>query len=94
MKNIKIQRALISVYCKDRIVELARYLSSNGVEIISTSKTASLLSENKIPVTKIEDVTKFPEIMGGNLRFGLVIPKITVARNFRGRLYTRRNRPT
>ena len=68
MDKIKIERVLISVYNKDGVLTLAKFLSSKKLEIISTSKTAKMLSDEGIPVTKIEDVTKFPEIMGGRVK--------------------------
>ncbi len=68
MDNVKIKRALISVSDKDGVVELAKYLDSCGVEIISTSRTAKLIQDSKIKVTKINDVTSFPEILGGRVK--------------------------
>ncbi len=64
----KITRALISVSDKTGLVELARYLTRNGVEIISTGGTQKLLSENEIPVTPIEAYTGFPEMMDGRVK--------------------------
>ena len=52
---IKISRALISVYDKKNIVELARSLSEKGVEIISTGGTAKLLTKSGIKVIEISD---------------------------------------
>lgn len=69
MSNIKIKRALISVYDKTGIVEFARALVDEfDIEIISTGGTATLLKENKIPVTLVEDVTGFPEMMDGRVK--------------------------
>ena len=68
-KNIiRIKRALISVFDKTNIVEFTSQLHSLGVEIISTGGTSKLLLENKIPVVNIEDITKFPEILGGRVK--------------------------
>jgi len=62
------KRALLSVSDKTGIVELAQALSDAGYELISTGGTASLLSENGLPVAAIEDVTGFPECMDGRLK--------------------------
>jgi phosphoribosylaminoimidazolecarboxamide formyltransferase/IMP cyclohydrolase len=63
-----IKRALISTYDKNGVVDFAKYLEENNVEIISTGGTAKLLSENGIKVTKVSDVTKFPEIFNGRVK--------------------------
>ncbi|MBI4532174.1 MAG: bifunctional phosphoribosylaminoimidazolecarboxamide formyltransferase/IMP cyclohydrolase [Candidatus Latescibacteria bacterium] len=62
------KRALISVYDKTGIVELARALSVLGVEIISTGGTARLMAEVGIPVREVSEVTGFPEMMGGRVK--------------------------
>jgi len=65
----KIKRALISVYDKTGIVEFARALVDEfGIEIISTGGTASLLKENGIPVTLVEEITGFPEMLDGRVK--------------------------
>ena len=69
MAKQAIRRALISVYDKTGVVDFARALSEEfGIEIISTGGTAKLLAENKIPVTPVEDVTGFPEMMDGRVK--------------------------
>jgi phosphoribosylaminoimidazolecarboxamide formyltransferase/IMP cyclohydrolase len=65
---MKVKRALISVYNKEGIVEFARGLHELGVEIIATEGTAKLLEENEIPVGRVSDVTKFPEILNGRVK--------------------------
>jgi phosphoribosylaminoimidazolecarboxamide formyltransferase/IMP cyclohydrolase len=65
---VPISRALISVSDKNGIVELCRALSKRGVEIISTGGTASALSDAKIPVRSIDDVTGFPEMLDGRVK--------------------------
>ena len=65
---MKIKRALLSVSDKTGIVELARFLNENGVEIISTGGTMSAIKEAGIPVTYVSDVTGFPEIMDGRVK--------------------------
>ncbi|MDX2083582.1 MAG: bifunctional phosphoribosylaminoimidazolecarboxamide formyltransferase/IMP cyclohydrolase [Rickettsiales bacterium] len=69
MTNLqKISRCLISVSDKTGVVELAKYLSAKGIEIISTGGTFKLLSENKIAAKEISDFTNFPEMMDGRLK--------------------------
>lgn len=68
MGNIKIKRALISVFKKDGVVEFAKRLKENNVEIISTSKTAKMIKDAGVSVTEIKEVTSFPEIMGGRVK--------------------------
>jgi phosphoribosylaminoimidazolecarboxamide formyltransferase/IMP cyclohydrolase len=64
----RIERALISVSDKDRILDFARTLSALGIEIISTGGTASLLRENGINVREVAEITGFPEIMDGRVK--------------------------
>lgn len=68
MKNIEIRRALISVSDKTHVVNLARGLHALGIEILSTGGTAKLLQDEQIPVTPVEQVTGFPEIMDGRVK--------------------------
>lgn len=69
MQNLqKIKRCLISVSDKSGIVELAKYLASKDVEIISTGGTRKLIAENNIPVKDISDLTNFPEMMDGRVK--------------------------
>lgn len=70
----QIKRALISVYDKTGIVELAKYLSDNDVEILSTGGTAQHIRKAGIAVTDISDYTGFPEIMDGRVK--TINPKI------------------
>ncbi len=63
-----IRRALLSVYDKDRLLELGRALADAGVEILSTGSTAKTLSEAGIAVTEVSTYTGFPEIMGGRVK--------------------------
>lgn len=64
----KIRRALISVFDKTGIVELAKVLKEDSVEIISTGGTAKHLNENGIETRPIADITGFPEILGGRVK--------------------------
>ncbi|MFT5505326.1 MAG: phosphoribosylaminoimidazolecarboxamide formyltransferase/IMP cyclohydrolase [Gammaproteobacteria bacterium] len=63
-----IKRALLSVSNKSGIIDLARSLYAQGVEILSTGGTAKLLDENDIPVIEIADYTGFPEMMAGRVK--------------------------
>ncbi len=62
------KRALLSVSDKTGIVDFARELISIGYEVVSTGGTKSALEEAKLPVTAVEDVTGFPEILGGRVK--------------------------
>ena len=64
MKN----RALISVFDKEGILELASFLAEAGWEILSTGGTAGHLRENRIPVTEVSSVTGFPECLDGRVK--------------------------
>ena len=64
----QIRRALVSVYDKDRLIEIGKALSSAGVEILSTGSTAKNLSDAGIAVTEVSAYTGFPEIMGGRVK--------------------------
>ena len=66
--NITIKRALISVYDKSNVVEIAKFLANNDIEIISTGKTYSILSAAGIKAIEISDYTGFLEIMGGRVK--------------------------
>jgi len=67
-EKIKIKRALVSVYDKTGVLEFAKSLKEFGVEIISTGGTFKLLSENGVAATKVSEMTKFPEILGGRVK--------------------------
>ena len=68
MSRIAIRRALISVYDKTGLELLARELHEAGVEIVSTGTTAARLRELGVPVTPVDEVTGFPEILGGRVK--------------------------
>jgi phosphoribosylaminoimidazolecarboxamide formyltransferase/IMP cyclohydrolase len=63
-----IERALISVYDKTGIVELARELASLGVEIVSTGGTAKLLRDAGVAVRDVAELTGWPEMLGGRVK--------------------------
>lgn len=62
------RRALISVFRKEGIVELCRQLTGLGFEIISTGGTARHLASSGVPVTPVEDVTGFSEMLDGRVK--------------------------
>ena len=62
------KRALLSVFVKDGILELAQYLKEADWEILSTGGTAKYLTENGIPVTDVSSVTGFPECLDGRVK--------------------------
>ena len=62
------KRALISVFYKDGVLELAARLRDAGWEILSTGGTSRHLQENKIPVTDVSAVTGFPECLDGRVK--------------------------
>jgi len=69
MPTTPIRRALIAVYDKTGIVEFARALVDEfGIEIISTGGTAKHLKDAGIPVTMVETVTGFPEMLDGRVK--------------------------
>jgi len=62
------KRALISVFYKDGVLELAQYLVKNGWEILSTGGTKKHLAEAGVPVTDVSAVTGFPECLDGRVK--------------------------
>ncbi len=66
MANIR--RALLSVYDKTGIIDFARTLVDNGVVLISTGGTFSVLQKAGLPVTTVQDVTGFPEMLDGRVK--------------------------
>ena len=62
------KRALVSVFYKEGILELASYLSGAGWEILSTGGTSKHLQEHTIHVTDVSSVTGFPECLDGRVK--------------------------
>ena len=62
------KRALISVYDKTGITELARELASLGWELLSSSGTANHLRKAGLTVTEVSDITGYPHILGGRVK--------------------------
>ncbi|WP_194959754.1 bifunctional phosphoribosylaminoimidazolecarboxamide formyltransferase/IMP cyclohydrolase [Streptomyces sp. NRRL B-1677] len=63
-----IRRALVSVYDKTGLEELARGLHEAGVELVSTGSTAARITAAGVPVTKVEELTGFPECLDGRVK--------------------------
>ncbi|MEV0933299.1 bifunctional phosphoribosylaminoimidazolecarboxamide formyltransferase/IMP cyclohydrolase [Streptomyces phaeochromogenes] len=63
-----IRRALISVYDKTGLEDLARGLHAAGVELVSTGSTAGRIAAAGVPVTKVEELTGFPECLDGRVK--------------------------
>ena len=63
-----IKRALISVYDKTGLEQLARGLHDAGVKIVSTGGSAALIAGLDIAVTRVEDLTGFPECLEGRVK--------------------------
>lgn len=66
--DIKIRTALISVYSKNGISEIARLLDNLGIKIYSTGGTYDYLQKQGINVTSVESVTGYPSIFGGRVK--------------------------
>lgn len=62
------RRALVSVYDKSGLAELAKGLHAGGVEIVSTGSTAKKIAEAGVPVIEVSDLTGFPEILEGRVK--------------------------
>ncbi|GAA4193811.1 MULTISPECIES: bifunctional phosphoribosylaminoimidazolecarboxamide formyltransferase/IMP cyclohydrolase [Microbispora] len=68
MTRIAIRRALITVYDKTGLEDLARGLEAAGVEIVSTGGTAAAIASYGVPVTRVESLTGFPECLDGRVK--------------------------
>ena len=64
----KIQRALVSVYDKTNLLEIANALAQRGVEILSTGGTARHLRDAGIEILDVSDYTGFPEMLDGRVK--------------------------
>jgi phosphoribosylaminoimidazolecarboxamide formyltransferase/IMP cyclohydrolase len=63
-----IRRALLAVYDKSGVVEFARSLSEMGVVLVSSGGTGNTLRQAGLTVTAVEEVTGFPEMLGGRVK--------------------------
>jgi phosphoribosylaminoimidazolecarboxamide formyltransferase/IMP cyclohydrolase len=66
--RIPIRRALLSVWDKTGLPELARALHEAGAELVSTGNTATAIEAAGLPVTRVEDLTGFPECLDGRVK--------------------------
>ena len=66
--QIPIRRALVSVYDKAGLDDLVRGLADAGVELVSTGGSAARIESLGLPVTKVEDLTGFPECLDGRVK--------------------------
>jgi phosphoribosylaminoimidazolecarboxamide formyltransferase/IMP cyclohydrolase len=66
--QVPVRRALVSVYDKTGLVELATALHEAGVEIVSTGSTAGRIAGAGIPVTPVDELTGFPECLDGRVK--------------------------
>ena len=68
MSEPKVKRALLSVSDKTGLIDFAKTLEAQGIDLISTGGTAQVLKAANIPVTDVSTITGFPEIMDGRVK--------------------------
>jgi phosphoribosylaminoimidazolecarboxamide formyltransferase / IMP cyclohydrolase len=68
LTQVPIRRALISVYDKTGLEGLASGLHAAGIEIVSTGSTAARIAAAGVPVTRVEELTGFPECLDGRVK--------------------------
>ena len=66
--DVKVQRALISVFDKTDLIELAQFLANNGVSLLSTGGTAKKMRDAGLKVTDVSEYTQSPEILDGRVK--------------------------
>ena len=66
--NRKLARALLSVSDKSGLVDFARALAAQGVELLSTGGTAKLIRDAGLTVIDVGDYTGFPEMLDGRVK--------------------------
>jgi len=59
---------LVSVFDKQNVVRISKFLSEKGLNLLSSTGTARLLKENSVDITEISDYTGSPEILGGRVK--------------------------
>ena len=79
---VKIERALLPVSDKTGLVDLAKFLEANGVEILSTGGTAKAMRDAGIKVMDVSEYTGAPEMMDGRVK--TLHPKVGPRCNFQG----------
>jgi phosphoribosylaminoimidazolecarboxamide formyltransferase/IMP cyclohydrolase len=67
-KRRPVRRALVSVYDKAGLADLVKGLHAAGAEIVSTGSTAQRIADAGVPVTRVEEVTAFPESLDGRVK--------------------------
>lgn len=68
MDHLPIRRAILSVTDKSGLAEFAAFLHANGVELVSTGGTKKAMTDAGLPVTAVDQVTGFPEMLGGRVK--------------------------
>ena len=63
-----VRRALVSVFDKAGLLDLATGLHAAGVEVVSTGSTAARIADAGVPVTRVEELTGFPECLDGRVK--------------------------
>ena len=66
--TVRIRRALVSVYDKTGLDELAAALHAAGVQIVSTGSTAARIAAAGVPVVEVSELTGFPECLDGRVK--------------------------
>jgi phosphoribosylaminoimidazolecarboxamide formyltransferase/IMP cyclohydrolase len=66
--RVPVRRALVSVYDKSGLEDLVRGLHAAGVELVSTGGSAALIEKLGLPVTRVEELTGFPECLDGRVK--------------------------
>ena len=68
LQQVPVRRALLSVYDKTGLEDLARGLHEAGVALVSTGSTAARIAATGVPVTPVEELTGFPECLDGRVK--------------------------
>ena len=66
--QVRVKRALISIYDKSDLVQTAQALHDLGVELVSTGGTKAAIAKAGLPVKDVADLTGFPEMMDGRVK--------------------------
>ncbi len=64
----QIKRALVSVFHKDGLDQIVKFLHGQGVELLSTGGTQQFIESLGVPCSKVEDLTSYPSILGGRVK--------------------------
>jgi phosphoribosylaminoimidazolecarboxamide formyltransferase/IMP cyclohydrolase len=67
-ERLPVRRALVSVFDKQGLDRLAEALGAAGVEVVSTGSTAATLEGHGLAVTRVEELTGFPELLDGRVK--------------------------